>query len=159
MKKGQYEGIGIVFAILLLTLIIFIAMLLFVANRGKIGEEKLNSIKISENNLLLLNYLRTPVIYEGEDILMSDLIVLKNKNKIEEESKNILDKYCTSKCVWKLTLNYENDNIIITSNSVTDFFVVTSSNEFNLTSFGENILIKLEMGYNERIKGYSKLRY
>src|SRR3989344_7609819 len=99
MKKGQSEGIGIVFAILFLTLIIFIAMILFVANRGKIGEEKLNSIKISENNLLLLNYLRTPVIYEGENILISDLIVLKNKNKIEEESKNILNKYCTAKCV------------------------------------------------------------
>lgn len=157
MRKGQYEGIGIVFAILFLILVIFIAMLLFVANRGKIGEEKLNSIKISENNLLLLNYLRTPVIYEGEDILISDLIVLKDKNKIEEETKSIFNKYCSGKCVWKITLDYGDDKFIIASG--TDNFISTLSNTFTLNGFNNNIIVNLEFGYNERIRGYSKLRY
>lgn len=156
MKKGQYEGIGIVFAILFLTLVIFIAMLLFFANRGKIGEEKLASIKMSESNLLLLNYLRTPLNYNGENILMSDLIVLKDKREIEKQAKSIFGKYCFDKCIWKIVFNYNGDKILIDS-GVTSTFKTVSLNEFNLTGFDNNVNIKFETGYNQRVIGIRRV--
>ncbi|MBU2634207.1 MAG: hypothetical protein KJ674_03095 [Nanoarchaeota archaeon] len=157
MKKGQQEGLSIVFSILFLSLVIFLMIFLFVANRGKIGEEKLNSIKISENQLFLLNYLRTPIEYEGGTILIGDLIVLKNEDKLKEEGEKILSDYCKDESVCKVTLDYGGDKIVISSKVVHNF-VSTSSNEFVLVGYEGDIIATLEKGYDQKIRSYSKLK-
>ena len=141
-------------AMLLLALIIVLLVFFMLINKGKIGEEKLTAIGFSENNLLLLSYLRTPLSYNGEEILMSDLIVLEDKDKIEEETKKILDTYCNGKCGWKIELEYTDDKIVVSNGD----FIETLSSDFELTGFDGNIQVKFQKGVIERIMAYSKYK-
>jgi hypothetical protein len=97
MKKGQYEGFEIVFSIILLVVLLYVASFMFLANKDKLTDDKLNQIAFSESNLLLLNYLRTPLDYNNQEIVMTDLIVLKDKDRIKDETREIFNKYCSGK--------------------------------------------------------------
>ncbi|MFH1209173.1 MAG: hypothetical protein V1663_00065 [archaeon] len=156
MKKGQYEGFEIVFSIILLVVLLYVASFMFLANKDKLTDDRLNQIAFSESNLLLLNYLRTPLIYDNQEIVMSDLIVLKDKNRIKEESREIFNKYCSGKCAWRITIDYGAAEQIIVEKDLLHNFVTNHNNNFNLTGFNQNISINMEIGYDQKISGYSR---
>lgn len=156
-KIGK-KGLGMIFYNLGAILLIFITLIIFfIASFGidSVKQEILAKEKI-DTNTLILNYLRTPVMVEGQEVLVSDLIrmYIKNQEKyripLEDKSKQIFDKLFDQ---YKLSI----DNQIISQGKVamTEDFPTpaelggiietdkTTYSEFNLPNFDKEIKIKL----------------
>ncbi|MFA5176283.1 MAG: hypothetical protein WC413_03450 [Candidatus Nanoarchaeia archaeon] len=138
--------------LIFVTLIIFF---IFSFGIDSVKQEILAKEKIDVNSILL-NYLRTPVNVEGQEVLVSDLIrmYVKNKEKYRTNLEGINQKIFN-----KLFDQYNLyiDNQIISQGKVAmseDFGTPaelggiietdkTTSSEFNLPDFDKEIKIKL----------------
>jgi len=103
-KKAQEMAIYGVFALIFIILLLVVYWMFFVIPTSKFNpvKETLVDKENSNFNLLLLNYLRTPVVLEGNKLQMSDLIRLSlisqqydDRLKMQSEKifDNVLDKY------------------------------------------------------------------
>ncbi len=105
-KKSQSEIILNVFALIVLFIVILIFWFLLAFEVAKPGIEKqvINAQENNEGNLILINYLRTPVEVEidkkNKTINIADLIILS----IQKNNYEILDK--KTKELFNLNNNY-----------------------------------------------------
>lgn len=92
-KKGIGEGAVIIASIFLLVLIIFLAMVFFNMLGIKVNKEVIGSVKSNNEELLLINILRTGV--DGEKDLADLLVEGYTKNdfgNFNEKLKQAIDK-------------------------------------------------------------------
>ena len=91
-KKSQIPMLWNVFALITLFIIIVVFWFLLIFETAKPGIEKqvISAEKINEENLILLNYLRTPVKVNEENKVMTiaDLIILSIQNNNYEILEN-----------------------------------------------------------------------
>ena len=123
-KKGALTTVLVDFwAYIAFVLIILIFYLLFSVESRKASDNKITELEIkSASYLTLLNFLKTPVNVEGEDIIIADLIRIwylepnKYKDLLAAKSAEILNKleyeYPNSDGGYTSTRGY---NIIINS--------------------------------------------
>ncbi|MDD5133206.1 MAG: hypothetical protein PHD81_02200 [Candidatus Nanoarchaeia archaeon] len=156
-KKGigmlLYNAASVVLILLALALFVFLSFF-----AGSVNQKLLDKSEI-EVNTILLNYLRTPVTVDEQEILVSDLIRLYVKNK--EEYKPALDEINkkTLKIIfkqYKLSINgevissgiamsedFESGAVLQEMDAAASTVVETTSSEFNLPGFDKDIKIRL----------------
>ena len=108
-------------------------------NQGILTREKISI------DLILINYLKTPVTIENQEIMMSDLIRLytidktKYQDKLMGESKKIFDNIFGGYSIYQLKLN---NNIILEKKYKGNEpkLVVTRLNSMNIIPFEGNLL-------------------
>ena len=108
-KKAQEEGLELIL-IPIIILILFIFAIIFEVGNFFERDRKIiiDNIKINEDRLFLMNYLRSNVKYKDDYIKMFQLITAKDETEIEKNTKEILDRYCQktpnafkdNKCFW-----------------------------------------------------------
>lgn len=145
-KKGVEIAVDGLFAILFIILLLFIYWIFFVIPTAKLSleEQNLNAVGSSNNDLLLINYLKTPVIINGESILMSDLIRLYLSNNIykdnlEKESSKIFDKMFDN---YRFKIN---DDILLEKIKDNNKLVYINSTSV-IPEDSDIIIVKLEVG-------------
>ena len=116
-KKGAFQAEIIVqfFSYIALFLVLIVFFLLF-SVKGCTDEPKIisNSVREIDANIVLLNYLRTPV----ENRNVADILIESNINKEYDEidiiSKKILDPlYTQGGYSWSLAINSDNDRKLL----------------------------------------------
>ncbi len=114
-KKAQATAVYGLFAILLIFALLVIYWYFFVIPTANITPSKESLVAQEKLNydILLLNYLKTPVTVNENEIFMSDLIRLYRKDasykeKLKEESLKIFDKTMDK----KYSLEIDGDKLI-----------------------------------------------
>ena len=157
-KKAQEEGLELILIpVILLILLIFIIIFETGGFFEKDRKITIENIKISEDRLFLMNFLRSSIIYKETDIKMFQLIAAMDEAEIEKNTKEILDKYCQkpqnalkdfkdNKCFWEFFIRYKDKALYYSGGSYpgaldisTSFFSKIKFNDMN----NEEIIIEL----------------
>ncbi len=108
-KKGQEEWMPRIFMIIILVFILTV-LVLFSVSCTK-SEREITGISKSSVSIDLLNYLRTPILLEGKQQTMTDLIIISvNKNNyqdLELATKNSIGEYYSNNfkvCCWGIEI-------------------------------------------------------
>lgn len=107
-KKAQLQIPGAIvdfYAIITFVLVMLVFLLLFMIRgcnaKNVVSAEIQSSVADVDSNLVLLNYLRTPVVVDGTEMTMADLIVLyKSDLKFAAELRaNPFSSSCYVLCI------------------------------------------------------------
>lgn len=160
-KKGQELAIfGIVaFLLIILTLLFywfFFVTPFAVKSKFSFSGPKEQSITAQDRinlDLILLNYLRTPIVIENTQISISDLVRLYSINKLKyetpmkEESKKIMDTILKNNN-YKLKIG---DKILVEKGQ----FEEPSLSAIQFIPFQEGATISITLEIGEPVKGYT----
>ena len=119
-KKAQEEGLELIFIPLIIILFLILALVSFEALTLFKNERKLTieNINAAEDEILLMNYLRSNVTYNNHDIKMFQLLSTKNKSEIELNTRKIMESICEknkifkkNQCFWDMTIKYNDEEL------------------------------------------------
>ncbi len=157
-KKAQEEGLELIL-IPVIILILFVFVIIFETGGFFEKDRKITveNIKINEDKLFLMNFLRSSVIYKNTDIKMFQLITTRDEAEIEKNAREIMDKYCQksqntlkdfkdNKCFWELFIKYKDKELYYSGGTYTGALDISASfsSEIKFNDIdNEDIIIQL----------------
>ncbi|MCD4666503.1 hypothetical protein K8R47_01685 [archaeon] len=112
-KKGQEEGMFFLISIIFLSILLITSAIYFNVQTKSLIKQSFTQAQSVTNDLDLINYLNTEVEYNGDKILIADLIL--TRNKVEENTKEIFENYCYlfNKCYGEFTIIYSDGEVVL----------------------------------------------
>jgi len=116
-KKADAEGIGMIFSIIFLIIILFLFYSFSFIDKGIVREETSEQIDLSNININLLSLLRTEVNEFTISELIIDCYSKDDYSKLSTEVNNIFQDYFDKNYCWALII-IEGDKVLAEINNL-----------------------------------------